>query len=39
LTGIHFREGLLLKRDRTLARFLDHLRRQPRAHPSRAAIR
>ena len=39
LTGIHFREGLLLKRDRTLSKFLDHLKRQPRAHPSRDAIR
>ena len=39
LKGIHFRKGLLLKRDRTLAKFLDHLKRQPRAHPSRDAIR
>jgi phenylpropionate dioxygenase-like ring-hydroxylating dioxygenase large terminal subunit len=39
LTGIHFREGMLLKRDRTLVKFLDHMKRQPRAHPSRDAIR
>ena len=39
LSGIHFRAGMLLKRDRTLAKFLDHLKRQPRAHPSRNAIR
>jgi len=39
LSGIHFREGMLLKRDRTLSKFLDHLKRQPRAHPSRDAIR
>ena len=39
LSGIHFRAGMLLKRDETLAKFLDHLKRQPRAHPSRDAIR
>ena len=39
LSGIHFREGMFLKRDRTLSKFLDHLKRQPRAHPSRDAIR
>jgi phenylpropionate dioxygenase-like ring-hydroxylating dioxygenase large terminal subunit len=38
LSGIHFRAGMMLKRDRTLSKFLDHLKRQPRAHPSRDAI-
>lgn len=39
LSGIHFRPGMLLPRDKTLSKFLDHLKRQPRAHPSRDAIR
>jgi hypothetical protein len=39
LSDIQFRPGMLLPRDKTLSKFLDHLKRQPRAHPSRDAIR
>lgn len=39
LAGIRFREGTFVPRDKTLSVFLDHLKRQPRAHPSRDFIR
>jgi hypothetical protein len=39
LRTIHFHAGTLTASDRTLARFLDYLRRYPRAHPAGAFIR
>jgi hypothetical protein len=39
LNTIHYRPGALTKGDRTLARYVDFLRRYPRAHPSAAFIR
>lgn len=38
LKDIHFREGHMVPRDKTLSMFLDHLKRQPRAHPSKDYI-
>lgn len=34
LTAIHFRQGTLTRTDKPLARYLDLVRAQPRAHPS-----
>ncbi len=34
LKTIRFRQGYLTKSDRALAKFLDYIRRYPRAHPS-----
>lgn len=39
LRTIRFHAGTLTASDRTLARFLDYLKRYPRAHPSAAFIR
>jgi phenylpropionate dioxygenase-like ring-hydroxylating dioxygenase large terminal subunit len=39
LNTIHYRPGALTKGDRTLARYLDFLRRYPRAHPSAEFIK
>ncbi len=39
LQTIRFQPGTLTGSDRTLARFIDYLRRYPRAHPSRDFIR
>jgi nitrite reductase/ring-hydroxylating ferredoxin subunit len=39
LRTIRFHAGTLTASDRTLARFLDYLRRYPRAHPAAAFIR
>lgn len=34
LNTIHYKPGTLTKSDKTLAKFLDYIRRYPRAHPS-----
>lgn len=39
LETIHFRPGTLSASDKTLARFLNHLKRYPRAHPAAEFIR
>ena len=39
LNTIHYNPGTLTKGDKTLARYLEFLRRYPRDHPSRAFIR
>ncbi|HVK65278.1 MAG TPA: Rieske 2Fe-2S domain-containing protein [Polyangium sp.] len=39
LRGVHFRPGTLTKSDTALARFLEYLRKFPRAHPSAEFIR
>lgn len=39
LDGIIFRQGTLTEKDRPLAKYLNLVRRQPRAHPSRDFIR
>jgi phenylpropionate dioxygenase-like ring-hydroxylating dioxygenase large terminal subunit len=39
MRGLHFRPGTLSRSDRALAKFLEHFRRFPRAHPSAEFIR
>jgi phenylpropionate dioxygenase-like ring-hydroxylating dioxygenase large terminal subunit len=39
LTVMHFRQGTLTRSDRPLAKFLDHIRDYPRAHPSADFLR
>lgn len=39
VSTMHFRQGTLTRSDRPLAKFLDHIRDYPRAHPSSDFIR
>jgi hypothetical protein len=38
LNTIHYRQGLLTRADKSLGRFLNYLRKFPRAHPSAGFI-